>query len=106
MAMAFLQSGDVRFPAPWLLFILLSFFFADEAWAVVRSPGGFVYTRKKCNCPQLPAKSLDRGVVCLGVFAVRPSVSRAQRFGSRLGIRVAGAALNACLSLLNLTFRS
>ncbi len=72
MAMAFLQSGDVRFPAPWLLFIFLSFFFANDAWAVLWSPAVFVYTGKKCNCPQMAAKSWDLGVVCWGAIAVRP----------------------------------
>ena len=58
-----------------------SFLFADDACVVRQGPAGLVYTGKKCNCPQMPAKSLDRGVVCLGALVVRPLVGRAQRFG-------------------------
>ncbi len=73
--MAFLQSSDVPFVAPWALVHFSFFFFAADAWAVLYSPATFVYTGKKCQWPQTPAKSLDLGVFCWGAIAARLVVS-------------------------------
>ncbi len=39
-----------------------------------------VCSREKCKCPQMAAKSLDLGVVCLDATVSRPVVMLAQRF--------------------------